>query len=57
MPKPPRPVDVVNQAAKSSVAVGHFKITKVQGEEIKRIEREQGHDQALRRVLEVLRSR
>ncbi len=51
MPNPAKPHDVINQAAKQGVAVGRYRITKEQGAEIKRIELEKGHDQALRRLL------
>jgi hypothetical protein len=47
MPKPARPHDVVDQAARQSVAVGRYRITKEQGSEIKRIEREEGTNAAL----------
>jgi hypothetical protein len=46
----------VNQAAKQGVAVGCYRITKEQGAEVKRIEREQGHDAALRLILKLVRS-
>jgi len=41
--------------AGKGVSVARYRITKEQGAEIKRIEREQGHDQALRRLLIFLR--
>jgi hypothetical protein len=55
MPKPTLH-DVINSAARKGVSVTRFRITKDQGAEIKRIEREQGHDQAIRRLLELLRT-
>jgi hypothetical protein len=55
MPKPLGLHDVINQAAKQGVSVGRYRITKEQGAEIKRIEREQGHDQALAALLRMLR--
>jgi hypothetical protein len=54
MPKPARPHDIINDAAKKGVSMARFRITKAQGNEIKRIGREQGHDAALRRLLELL---
>ncbi len=57
VPKPTTPVTVINDAARKGVSIGRFRITKAQGEEIKRIEREQGHDTALRLVLEMLGTR
>ncbi|HVS89742.1 MAG TPA: hypothetical protein VHF01_16165 [Candidatus Acidoferrum sp.] len=54
MPKPATPVTVMNDAARKGVSIGRFRITKAEGEEIKRIEREQGHDAAVRRLLEIL---
>jgi hypothetical protein len=50
-------VDVVNQAAKNGVSTARFKITQGQAAEIKVFEREQGHDAALCRILELLRAR
>jgi hypothetical protein len=55
MPKPMRPHDVVNAAAKQGVGMARFRISREAGAEIKRIEREQGHDAALRLVLGLLR--
>jgi hypothetical protein len=55
MPRPAKPHDVINQATKQGIAVCRYRITKEQGAEIKRIEREQGHDQAIRQLLEFLR--
>jgi hypothetical protein len=57
MPKPATPVTVINDAVRKGVAVHRFSITKAEGDEIKRIEREHGHDTALRRLLEILRAR
>ncbi len=57
MPKPAQPHDVINDAAKKGVSIARFRITKAHGEEIKRIEREQGRDPALRRLLEILWTR
>jgi len=54
MPKRATPVTVINDAARKGVTVHRFRITKAQGDEIKRIEREQGHHAALRRLLEIL---
>ncbi len=56
MPKPATPMTVINDAAKKGVAIHRFRITKAQGDEIRRIEREQGHSAALRGVLEMLRT-
>jgi hypothetical protein len=50
MPKPTRLRDVFNDATRKSVSIARFRITKVQRHQIKRIERQQGHDQALRRL-------
>lgn len=50
MPKPATPVTLVNDAARKGVSIARFRITKAQGEEIKRIEREQSHDAALEAV-------
>lgn len=57
MPKRATPVTVINDAARKGVAVHHFRITKAQGDEIKQIEREQGHDQALAVLLRMVRGR
>ena len=53
MPKPARPHDVINDGARKGVSIGRFRICKAQGEEIKRIEREEGTNAALRRLLEI----
>ncbi len=55
MPRPATPVTVINDAARKGVSIARFHITKVQGEEIKRIERAQGHDRALAALLRMLR--
>jgi hypothetical protein len=57
MPKPTGLHDVINNAARKGVSVTRFRITKEQGAEIRRIEREEGANAALRRILELLRAR
>jgi len=57
MPKPATSVSMINDAARNGVSIHCFRITKAQGDEIRRIEAEQGHVAALRRVLEFLRAR
>jgi len=42
MPKPVTPVTLINDAARKGVAIQRYRLTKDQGEEIKRIERDQG---------------
>ena len=44
---------IIEQARKNSVAVQRFRITKAQAEEIRKIEQRQGHDTAVRRLLEL----
>ncbi len=56
MPQPAGPHDVINQAAKQGVAVCRYRITKKQGAEIKRIERKEGTNAALRQLLEFLQT-
>jgi|GEM_PF-5294118 len=48
------PMTVVKQAVKNGVNVTRFRITKEQGEEIKRIEREHGKPEATRRLLQMI---
>jgi hypothetical protein len=46
---------LIQNAHKNGASYMRFHITKAQGDEIKRIEREQGHDAALRQLLVFLR--
>ena len=55
MLKPPRPHDIINDAARKGVSIHRFRITKAQGDEINRIEAEQGQDMALAALLRMLR--
>jgi hypothetical protein len=55
MSKPARTHDLINDAAKKGISVARFLITKAQGEETKRVEREQGHGAAFRELLVCLR--
>lgn len=57
MPKPARPVDVVNQAAKNGVGMARFRIRRDQAAEIKKLEREHGQDAALRYLLSIIKLR
>ncbi len=55
MPKATGLQDVINDAARKGVSIARFRITKAQGEKIKKLEREQEHDAALRYLLTVIK--
>lgn len=54
MPKPARPHDVINDAARKGVSIGRFKISKADGRKILELEKTQGHDAAVAELLRVL---
>ena len=55
MPKPARPVDVINSAQKNGVALSRFRITKEQAAELWRIEHKEGQAGGLRFLLEIFK--
>ena len=52
----PKPVDAINGALRAGVGVARYRISREQGLELKAIREQDGHDAALRRLLEMLRA-
>lgn len=50
----PRPYDTIKTAVRSGVGVSRFRITREQAEEIKRVQKEEGHQAATLALLRML---
>lgn len=55
MPKPARPVDVINSAVRGGTGIGRFRISKEQAAELRKAEERGGQAEGLKVLLTILR--